>query len=140
MNLFGQSKRRSVAGFTLIELMIVVAVIGILAAIAMPSYRDYVRRGNRAEAQAALMDLAQREQQYFLDARSYANSLTALNATVSDSVTRNYGAPSFSVVAGTPPTFSISFTPTGDQANDACGTLGIDNAGNKTASSGSNCW
>ena len=120
--------------------MIVVVVIGILAAVAMPSYRDYVRRGNRSEAQATLMDLAQKEQQYFLDARSYAGTVAALSTTIPASVSNHYGAPAITVSAGTPPTFSISMVPSGDQANDACGTLTIDSVGNKTSSSGSNCW
>jgi type IV pilus assembly protein PilE len=127
-------------GFTLIELMIAAAIVAILAGVAWPSYQEYVRRGNRTEAQSVLMDLAQKEQQYFLDARSYATTLTALNATVPASVSSNYAAPVFTVSAGTPPSFSISMTPSGNQANDSCGTLTIDSAGNKTSSSGSRCW
>ena len=57
---------RAGRGFTLLELMIVVAIVGILASIAYPSYMDHVRKGNRAKAQAFLMDVAQRQQNYLL--------------------------------------------------------------------------
>ena len=64
--------------FTLIELMIVVAIVAILAGIAYPSYMDQVRKGNRAKAQAFLMDVAQRQQSYLMVHRQYAQSLEQL--------------------------------------------------------------
>lgn len=69
---------RSQGGFTLIEVMVTVAVIAILAAIAYPSYADYLRRGKRATAQAALMELASKEQSYLLDRRVYTDVLADL--------------------------------------------------------------
>lgn len=77
MNL--SNKPRPVAlprGFTLIELMIVVAVIGILAAIALPSYRSYVVRAARVEAQAEMLELASLQEKIFLNSNSYAFSVT----------------------------------------------------------------
>ena len=71
--------RRS--GFTLIEVMIVVAVIGILGAIAYPSYTQYVLRANRSAAQQFMLQIASRQEQYRLDARSYAATVAALNLT-----------------------------------------------------------
>ena len=68
-------------GFTLIELMIVVAIVGILAGIAYPSYMEHMRKGNRAKAQAFLMDVAQRQQNYLIVHRQYAGSLTQLGFT-----------------------------------------------------------
>jgi len=59
-------------GFTLIELIVAVAIVGILAAIALPSYREYVMRGHRRAAQAAMMDIATRQQQFFVATRAYA--------------------------------------------------------------------
>ena len=67
---------RRISGFTLIELMVVVIVVAVLMAIAYPSYTKYVVRGHVAAGQAYLMDAAQREQQYLLDNRSYADTLT----------------------------------------------------------------
>ena len=67
---------RRISGFTLIELMITVVIIAILVAIAYPSYTRYIARSNRTAAQSYLMDLAQREQQYLLDARTYADDAT----------------------------------------------------------------
>lgn len=64
------------AGFTLIELMITVAVVAILAAIAYPSYEQYIRKGKRATAQGALMDLASKQQNHLLDRRTYLASGT----------------------------------------------------------------
>ena len=73
----GKSPRQQ--GFTLIELMIAVAVVGILAGIAWPSYKYYVMRANRSAAQQFMLDIANREEQFMLDARSYATGSSALS-------------------------------------------------------------
>lgn len=115
-------------GFTLVELMITVVIIGILGAIAFPSYQSYMLKGRRASAQTHLMDIAQRQQQYLLDARSYAATLAELNMTTPADVSRYYTI-SIAAAAGSPPTFTVTATPLGAQATD--GALTIDNTGVK---------
>ena len=119
-------------GFTLIELMVVAAIVAILAAIAYPSYQQYIIRGKRTAAQAQMMDIANREQQYLLANRAYADK-TALEAggyALPSEVSGNYGYSITVNNAATPPTFTITFTPSGSQTSD--GNLTLDSAGSKT--------
>ena len=117
-----------IQGFSLIELMVVVAIVGILAAIAIPNYRDYVIRGNRSAAQAYMLDLANREKQYLLDARAYTDDLAELNSsTVPSEVAENY---ELGIEVDTAPSsFIITATAINQQVSD--GDLTLDNLGNK---------
>ncbi|MFO7550779.1 MAG: type IV pilin protein [Haliea sp.] len=117
-------------GYTLIELMVVVAIVAILVVVAYPSYLNYTLRANRAEAQAYLMDLAQRQQQYFSDVRAYAADESTLNMTAPARVGSNYQI-SFTVDAGPPPTFLLTATPAPGTAQAGDGVLTINNAGQK---------
>lgn len=125
---------RNEKGFTLIELMIVVAIVAIVSVIAIPQYSQYVIRGNRAAAQAFMMDVANREKQYLLDARSYASTLTALTMTVPADVSKNYDL-SISAPGGTPPTFVITAAPKAGTKQAGDGTLTLDGTGAKTQGS-----
>lgn len=123
------------AGFTLIELMIAVVIVAIIAAIAYPSYQDHLRKGRRASAQAFMMDLGNREQQYLMDARAYAidsGALTALNVTVPSEVASFYAVTIGPAAATTPPTYTITATPIAGSVQASDGVLTLDQAGNKT--------
>jgi type IV pilus assembly protein PilE len=104
---------RNARGFTLIELMIVVAVVAILAAVGYPSYRDHVARGQRSQGQQFLSDIAQRQEQFLLDSRQYATALGAGGLGLSAPASIKYDAPDFSGVnnATTPPTYTICMNP-----------------------------
>ena len=122
-------------GFTLIELMITVAIIAIIIAVAFPSYQSYLRRGHRGAAQTFMLDIANREQQYLLDARSYTATIGSggLNLTPSTDLATRYtfAAEVPNSDAGSLPiSFKITATPSGSQASD--GALTLDNLGNKT--------
>lgn len=117
-------------GFTLIELMVVVAIVAILAAIALPSYQQYIIRSNRVAAQSQMMDIVNRQEQFLLANRSYASksTLESNGYTLSTEVSKNYSY-DIAVGAGGAPSFTIIFTAIGTQSSD--GNLTLTNAGVK---------
>lgn len=126
-------------GFTLIEVMIVVAVIAILAAVAYPSYERYAMRAKRSEAQQLMLAISSKQAQYILDARSYTSTIGTGGLNISRegwtcaASSCGNGAYTVAIVvdnAATPPTFTITATPAGSQAID--GTMTLDSVGSKT--------
>ena len=87
--LHGSRRLARVRGFTLIELIIVIAIVALLVAVALPSYRDHVRKSRRAEAQAYLMSVAGRQSQFLVDTRAYATTLATINIPMPSSVNSN---------------------------------------------------
>jgi type IV pilus assembly protein PilE len=132
-------------GFTLIELMITVALVAILTAVALPSYQSHVRKSRRAEAQAFLLSVAARQQQFLLDTRGFATTLTAVGIATPSNVSAAYTVqlcttttPCTALAAGAT-AFALIATPDTAQSSEKCGTLSIDQNGTKTAAV-SGCW
>jgi type IV pilus assembly protein PilE len=138
--------RRRARGVTLIELMIAVAVVAILAAIAFPSYQEQVRKSRRNAAQTVMLEVAQKQNQLYLDARRFSAAADAaalaaapLRVAVPNNVSAFY---TLSVTAANPAdaaaTFTVTAAPSGTQTSDSCGTLTVNQAGVKTPATG--CW
>lgn len=129
--------RRRIAGFTLIELMIVVAVIAALAAIAYPTYSSYVRKAARGQAKADLVELAQDAERYHTVNSDYSGFTLPFTASPQQGQARY----TLSIENQAATTFTLKATPTQVQQKDSCGTLTLNQAGAKTHSSGdADCW
>ena len=124
-------------GFTLIELMITVAIVAILAAIAYPSYTNYVKRGYRSEGTALLSEATARIERYYAQNNSYdiGTDISKIGLTAA-SATGKYSLS----VASTPTSYTFSVAPQGTQQTDSCGTLTINQAGTKTSTGGTDCF
>ena len=140
---FGRRVRRQ-AGFTLVELMVTVAVVAILASVAYPSYMDQVRKGRRAEAQAVLMEASQFLERYATMNMRYdqdaAGTAVALPAALAkaprDGASKFYDVSLQSVSATA---YTLRAVPAGTHTGDACGTMTVTHTGVKGAAR-SDCW
>jgi type IV pilus assembly protein PilE len=148
------------SGFSLIELMIVVVIATILAAIAIPSYNSQIRKSRRTEAKTALADLASREERYFATQNFYTNDPVALKYVASGAwpvaIGNYYSISSVAVTqaaasptATTPGTYTLQITPTAGSAqlkDNSCQTFQVDQTGKQTsldsggADSTATCW
>jgi type IV pilus assembly protein PilE len=124
------------AGFTLVELLITVAVVAILTIVSLPSYAEFVKRGTRADAQAFLMEVALRQQQRLVDRRAYAATLGDLGLALPQSLAGKYTV-SMSAPVAVPPSFTISAAPQGAQTIEGCGTLSLTSSGERAPA---RCW
>lgn len=130
-------KNKHHGGFTLIELMITVAIIAIIAAMAYPSYQEQVRETRRANAQADLLELSSYMERYYTERFSYAGAALPFNTSPKQGGSTFYDL-SFSADPGTN-SYTIQADPTGAQSNDRCGMLTINEVGQRNAG-GANCW
>ncbi|MBS0452979.1 MAG: type IV pilin protein [Proteobacteria bacterium] len=158
--------RRFDLGFTLIELMIVVAVIAILSAIALPSYQEHIRRSKRSEAQGILMEAAQYMQRFYSANDRYTSTGGTTNTESEQTVTtggttvsmlpdslrqspRPTAGANYTIAVlarDNPPSYTLTATRTGSMSSDKCGTLTLDSQGTKgvdsstTSLSAADCW
>jgi type IV pilus assembly protein PilE len=145
---------KSQKGFTLIELMIVVAIIGILTSIAYPSYIESVAKSRRADAKGALLGFANAMERHFTETNSYCNAAvtdsgacvaaTGIPTVFSATSPVGGGAANYNLTisAATATTYTLSAARTGSQASDKCGTLTLTHTGQRGVSllTVADCW
>ena len=134
-------KRQHMHGITLIELMIVVVVISILAAVAFPNYQEFSARAKRNEARAALLRLATNQERFYLNNNSFTQDLTALGFGSTPIWTTETGYYTIQVTAADASNFSATATYLhGGTAATKCASFTIDGRGSHTSSPETNCW
>lgn len=147
------ARTRRIAGVTLIELLVAITIVGILAAIAYPSYTQYVTRANRAAAKSVLLRVADRQEQHFADNKSYAADLTQLgygaNGFMIDDQGAEVGASDpdriyeITLTNTSATTYTAEAAPQLYQASEdtACGTLTLTHSGTRSQTGSSDdCW
>ncbi len=139
-------------GFTLIELMVAVAIVAILAAVAYPSYTSYIEKSRRADAMAALMAIQHAQEKLRANCPFYAQTISSANtcganagaSVVNASSTSPDGYYTIAIVAGSASAtgYTATATPAGAQANDDCGTFAVNGNGPLHTGSYANasCW
>jgi type IV pilus assembly protein PilE len=133
--------RNKMRGVTLIELVIVVAIVALLATIAIPSYRQFLLRSHRAEAKSALLNLAAAQEKFYLQNNTYTDALDdAPPDGLGLTTTTENGHYTIAIDDADTEAFTATATAADGQAQDThCGTFTIDQAGTRTATS-DDCW
>jgi type IV pilus assembly protein PilE len=138
--------QRKCKGMTLIELMIVIAILAIILTVALPGYMDSVRKSRRSDAMSALMDLSARQERFYAQTSTYTTDISGATGLNVEAVSKE-GFYSLSAAACTDKTIAtcyvVSATPIGGQANDTgCAALGLSSLGKKTSTGtlGDKCW
>ena len=132
---------RHMRGVTLLELMIVTVIIGILASIAYPNYRQFVARAKRNEAKAALLQIAQNQERFYLQNNTYTSDMTQLGFPIAAAYITDTESYSVSVTAADANDFTAVATyQIADAESGKCQTFNIDGRGGKTSGPDVNCW
>ncbi|MEX1266112.1 MAG: type IV pilin protein [Woeseia sp.] len=133
--------RKYVQGITLLELMIVVVIIGIMATIAYPNYRDYAARAKRNEARAALLQIATNQERHYLQNNTYTADMTNLGFGAASNVVTDTGSYRINVDAANANDFTATATYlNADNEAGKCATFQIDGRGAKTSAPETDCW
>ena len=129
-------------GITLIELMIVVLIIGFMAVIAYPNYREFAARAKRNEAKAALLQIATNQERFYLQNNSYTCQMTRLGFPVDDDFVTETGTYTVDIGTCTADNFTATaiFNVPGDPEANKCGTFQINGRNVKTSSPYTDCW
>lgn len=133
-------------GFTLLELMIVLAILGILFSLALPAYQESIREGGRAEARSLLLQVAADQERFYSDNNSYSSAASPLSRPIIAALASEAGLYRVTVAACATGTIANCFiataTPQGAQAADTCTSLTVSNTGLKGATGDSvdSCW
>jgi type IV pilus assembly protein PilE len=133
MGLFRQNR-----GFTLIELMIVVVVVAILTAIALPSFLEQIRKGARAQAKTALLDTMQKEERFFSSNGIYCGGGTACPWTLTPADLTKYAITV--TTSSSDQKYIVTATPVTGYSDPTCGTLTVNEQNAKTSTNNSVCW
>lgn len=144
--------RKGIAGFTVVEMLVILAVLAILATVAMPLYSDSVRKSGRAAAKGALMDVALRQEQFFLNNRRYSTTLSGLGLPdpyfinkSSDTVASSDAGRVYRITLSNASAtgFDAVASAVLDQSKDYCGNYTLSSAGNRSVSGAAGadvCW
>jgi type IV pilus assembly protein PilE len=130
-------------GFTLIEVIIAMVIIGILTAIALPNYSAYITRSNRTEARGQLLALSHWMEKWRTQNGRYDDPANANNPPPSPPITQSpqTGTAKYNItIAATPTTYTLTATPTGSMTGDTCGNFSIDQTGQRLPTTPAECW
>lgn len=136
--------KRKISGFTLVEVLIVVVIVGILLSISLPAYQESVRKGRRADAKAGLLDAANRQESLILDRSTYTEDMTDLGFEADPMISPelHYSIDAVACGSGINVCYTLTATPVagGAQSGDAkCASFSIGSNGQKSATSDI-CW
>lgn len=141
MSTRGRSGWTALSGFTLIEMMITVVILGIILSIAISSYLDLVRESRRTEAKALLQEVMNREERYYTTENAYTDDLTDLGyVTPLESESNWYQVTASYCTAGDDQCVELTAAPQDDQTNDVCGSFTLDSSGERDKTGSGTCW